>query len=101
MIKKFFTKLQAVLANEKGKKNSPLSFIPEAVIDEAMNRAEEVVDVVDKAAVNLVAEAKKEVENVTKVAKKTSSKKKPAATKKKSTPKKSSGGGGGSDQQVV
>jgi len=100
MIKKFFTKLQDILANEKGKKNSPLSFIPEAVIDEAMNRAEEVVDVVDKAAVNLVAEAKKEVENVTKVAKKTSSKKKPAATKKKSTPKKS-GGSGSSDQQVV
>ena len=97
-------KVESFLLREKKKassKNPVLSIVPDSVVTEFIDKAEEVAVVVDQASENLVKEVKKETEKVVKAAKKTPSKNKPAATKKKSTPKKNNGGGGGSDQQVV
>ena len=81
MIKKLFAKLQAFLNGEKNKKDSPLSMVPDAVMEKLMDQAEDIVEVVDQAVVNVTEEVKKEVENVTKAVKKAPAKKKPAAKK--------------------
>lgn len=87
MFKKLFVKLTNFLNGEKNKKNSPLAVVPDAVMDRFVSQAEAIVEVVDQAVVNVTEEVKKEVENVTKAAKKTSAKKpaakKPAAKKNK------------------
>lgn len=97
MLKKLFVKLTAFVNGEKKKKNSPLSVVPDAVMDKLVDQAEVLADAADNAVANVTEEVKKEVANVTKAVKKTSTKKKPA-TKKKPSSKKGGGGGGALSQ---
>ena len=86
MFKKLLAKLKVLVSKEKGNKNSPLSMVPDAVMNKLVDQAEVLADAVDQAVVNVTEEVKKEVDNVTKAAKKTPAKKK-ATTKKPSTKK--------------
>jgi len=81
MLKKLLAKLTAFLNGEKKKKNSPLSMVPDAVMEKLVDQAEVLADTIDEAVVNVTEEVKKEVENVTAAVKKTPAKKKPAAKK--------------------
>lgn len=83
MLKKLLAKLTAFLNGEKKKKDSPLSMIPDAVMEKLVDQAEVLADAVDEAVVNVTEEVKKEVENVVKATKKAPAKKKPAAKKTK------------------
>jgi len=83
-------KVESFLLREKRKassKNPVLSIVPDSVVTEFIDKAEEVAAVVDQASENIAKEVKKETEKVVKVAKKASAKK---TTTKKSTPKKNS-----------
>lgn len=81
IFKNLLKKLEAVLNGEKNKKNSPLSMIPNAVVDKLVDQAEVLAEVADQAVVNVAKEVKKEIDNVTEAVKKTPAKKKPAAKK--------------------
>jgi len=81
IFKNLLKKLETVLNGEKNKKNSPLSMIPNAVVDKLVDQAEVLAEVADQAVVNVAKEVKKEIDNVTEAVKKTPAKKKPAAKK--------------------
>jgi len=81
MLKKLLAKLTAFLNGEKKKKDSPLSMVPDAVMEKLVDQAEVLADAIDEAVVNVTEEVKKEVEKVTAAVKKTQAKKKPAAKK--------------------
>lgn len=81
MLKKLLAKLTAFLNGEKKKKDSPLSMVPDAVMEKLVDQAEVLADAIDEAVVNVTEEVKKEVENATAAVKKTPAKKKPAAKK--------------------
>jgi len=81
IFKNLLKKLEAVLNGEKNKKNSPLSMIPNAVVDKLVDQAEVLAEVADQAVANVAKEVKKEIDNVTEAVKKTPAKKKPAAKK--------------------
>jgi hypothetical protein len=82
MFKKLLAKLTAFLNGEKNKNNSPLSMVPNTVVEKLFDQAEVLAEAVDQAVVNVAEEVKKEVENVTAAVKKAPAKKKPAAKKK-------------------
>jgi len=82
-------KIETFLLGQKkaaAKSNPALSIIPDSVVTDLVDKAEEVAVAVDQAVENVVEEVKQEVDKVAKTAKKSSSKK--AATKKPSTKKK-------------
>lgn len=82
-------KIETFLLGQKkaaAKNNSALSIIPDSVVTDLMDKAEEVAVAVDEAVENVVEEVKKEADKVVASAKKSSAKK--TSTKKPSAKKK-------------